>query len=186
MQKHARDDSKTLPAALDSMVDLGHYRIPDRINLTALGISFLGITAVSLGYSVPEAIGRALVGAVAFTVLLLVIHIVSPRAMGFGDVKLAPLLGLHIGWLGGDTVNTLTLIFICLFISAAVALAGGGVLIAARRSGHDLLPDPEEPRAEEAEPGTVAVKTYTSLPFGPALATATVVVTLFARQLLEL
>jgi polyhydroxyalkanoate synthase len=29
MQKHAHDDSKTLPAAVNAMVDLGHYRIAD-------------------------------------------------------------------------------------------------------------------------------------------------------------
>lgn len=38
--------------------------------------------------------------AVGWCLILLVIHLVSPRAMGFGDVRLAPVLGLALGWLG--------------------------------------------------------------------------------------
>jgi leader peptidase (prepilin peptidase) / N-methyltransferase len=42
-------------------------------------------------------------GAVAFGIFF-VIHIVSPRGMGFGDVRLAFLLGLSLGWLGWGEV----------------------------------------------------------------------------------
>ena len=46
------------------------------------------------------AFGRALLGgAVAFAVFF-VIHVVSPRGMGFGDVRLSFLLGCFLGWLG--------------------------------------------------------------------------------------
>ena len=33
-------------------------------------------------------------------VLFFVLHLVSPRGMGFGDVKLSFVLGLSLGWLG--------------------------------------------------------------------------------------
>ena len=45
----------------------------------------------------PRLIGAALVGAVVFAGVLLVLHLVSPAGMGFGDVKLGLLLGLYLG-----------------------------------------------------------------------------------------
>jgi leader peptidase (prepilin peptidase)/N-methyltransferase len=46
---------------------------------------------------------RLLVGAIcaaAWFVLFFLMNFASPRVLGFGDVRLAPLLGLALGWLG--------------------------------------------------------------------------------------
>jgi len=60
---------------------------------------------------------------------------VSPGALGMGDVKLAALLGLYLGWLGWSTV--LTGAVAGFVVQAALAL----VLLAARRVGRrDALP----------------------------------------------
>ena len=51
-----------------------------------------------------DAFGRGLIaGVVAFAIFFL-LHMVSPRSMGFGDVKLAFVLGLSLGWLGWGEV----------------------------------------------------------------------------------
>lgn len=83
-----------------SVVDLEHLRIPDRITFPTLGLVGLGIVGASLEQGVAGAISGAVVGAIAYFLLLLLAHLVSPRGMGFGDVKLALLLGAALGWLG--------------------------------------------------------------------------------------
>jgi leader peptidase (prepilin peptidase)/N-methyltransferase len=40
----------------------------------------------------------ALVGAAAYGVVLLALHLIAPRALGFGDVRLATLVGAVVGW----------------------------------------------------------------------------------------
>jgi leader peptidase (prepilin peptidase)/N-methyltransferase len=34
--------------------------------------------------------------------MLLVLHLISPRMLGFGDVRLATLVGLALGWCGWE------------------------------------------------------------------------------------
>ncbi len=85
-----------------SFVDLEHLRIPDRITFPALAVSVPVVVAVSLDHDLPESLRGALVGAVGYFVLLLVPHLAYPRGMGFGDVKLALLMGLFLGWVGWE------------------------------------------------------------------------------------
>ncbi len=184
-----------------SITDLYHYRIPDRITFPALAVCLALVAVVSLGYGEPAAIGQALVGAGVFFLLLFVPHMVSPAGMGFGDVKLALLLGLHLGWLSGDTITTIRLVLVALIIASVIGVVGGLTLGALRKRGLDLLPDPEatdadhaDSRADGADPdgaepepaavGTVVKAARAAFPFGPALAAATVVASLFAEQLL--
>ena len=87
---------------------------------------------------------------------LLIIHLVSPRGMGFGDVRLASILGLFLGWL------SLGHVALGLFAGFALGALVGGVLILARR-------------AERRQ----------ALPFGPFLAAGTVVTVLFGHHVLS-
>ena len=69
----------------------------------------------------------ALCGAV-WLLIFLSLHLISPRSLGFGDVRLSPLLGLALGWLG---------VWYCLlgFIAAnLIGLVVGGILIATKRA----------------------------------------------------
>jgi leader peptidase (prepilin peptidase)/N-methyltransferase len=102
------DDSWALPAYLVlagslvalSVIDLQHYLLPNRIvypMTLALVALFTLAAALDDDWS---ALGRgAAAGGVAFAVYF-VLHVVSPRSMGFGDVKLSFGLGLALGWLG--------------------------------------------------------------------------------------
>lgn len=173
-----------------SVVDLFHYRIPDRITFPAFGVCFALIVVVSVGYGEPGAIGWALLGAAIFFLGLFVPHLVSPAGMGFGDVKLALLLGLHIGWISGATITIVRLVLFTLIIASAIGVVAGLSLGALRRRGIDLLPDPEvDPVADDTGTDPTAVGTRVraasaAFPFGPALAIATLVTTLFAEQLI--
>jgi leader peptidase (prepilin peptidase)/N-methyltransferase len=77
-------------------VDLAHRRLPDALTLPALPVALLlllplGATAVLHG----------LAGAAVAAVAHAAVHLVAPRAMGAGDVKLAAPLGVVLaaaGW----------------------------------------------------------------------------------------
>ena len=71
-----------------------------------------------------SALGRgAAAGAIAFAIYFL-LHMVSPRSMGFGDVKLSFSLGLALGWLGWGEL------FLGLFLGFLYGAVIGVVLIA--------------------------------------------------------
>lgn len=80
-------------------IDLEHHRLPDRLVLTAAlssGVVLLVDAALTGSWS---SVLRGLSCAAAAFVVFLVMALISPSGMGFGDVKLAALLSLHTGWL---------------------------------------------------------------------------------------
>ena len=87
-----------------SAIDLEHYLLPNRILYPTDAAVIVLLAVASAGESDWGAFVRAAIaGAVAF-VIFFVIHIVSPRGMGFGDVRLSFLLGFSLGWLGWGEV----------------------------------------------------------------------------------
>jgi leader peptidase (prepilin peptidase) / N-methyltransferase len=81
------------------------------------------------------AYGRGLLGGVIAFAAFFVVHLVSPRGMGFGDVKLSFTLGLALGCVGwGEVVLGL---FLGFFYGALIGI----VLIATRlRSRNQAVP----------------------------------------------
>ena len=118
-----------------ALVDLEHYIVPNRILIVALA---LGVPLLVLPAAVDDRWGDvrgALVGAVVGLALLLVIHLVNPRGMGMGDVKLAGVEGLYLGFLGVRHV------LFGLFLGFLLGAVGGLVLIATGlRSRRDHIP----------------------------------------------
>ena len=114
-------DSWALPAYLVltaglvalSLIDLQHYLLPNRI-VFPLAVSMVVLLALgAAGDRDGSALVRALLGGGAGFVALGILHIASPRSMGFGDVKLTFVLGLALGWLGwGELVLGLFLGFL--------------------------------------------------------------------------
>ena len=76
-----------------SVIDFEYFLLPNRIvyPLAAGTLALLALAAV--GDDAWAAFGRAILGGVAATVTLGSLHLVSPRSMGFGDVKLASCSG---------------------------------------------------------------------------------------------
>ena len=143
-----------------TVIDLRVFRIPDRIVFPTLAVSLPLVVAVSLIYDVPRTIQFALLGAAAYFLLLFVPHLIYPAGMGFGDVKLALVMGLYLGWLAGSTGSAVYLIFVAMMLGCVLGVVFGlGVRLATRRTG--------------------------AFPFGPALAMATVVVVLFSEPIVR-
>jgi leader peptidase (prepilin peptidase)/N-methyltransferase len=123
------DDSWTLPAYLVLMgalvalavIDFETYLLPNRIvyPLTVAMIALLALgTAADDDLS---AYGRGLLAGVVAFAIFLVLHLVSPRSMGFGDVKLSFTLGLALGVLGWGEV--LLGLFLGFLYGAVIGLA---------------------------------------------------------------
>lgn len=109
-------------------IDLDTHRLPDAIVLPAYGVGavLLGGSAIAGGDL--EALARAAAGAGLLFAGYLLLALISPRGMGMGDVKLAGVLGLFLGFTGWAALAVGTL--------AAFVLGGivGIALIAAGRA----------------------------------------------------
>ncbi|MER6165707.1 prepilin peptidase [Streptomyces violaceorubidus] len=111
-----------------SVVDLKVRRLPDPLTLPLAGAALvlLGLTAL-----VPEHAGEwttAVLGALALGAGYLVLFLVNPAGMGFGDVKLALTAGAVLGWYGWPTLMLGT------FAGFLLGALYGGALLVARRA----------------------------------------------------
>ncbi len=166
-----------------SVIDLYVYRLPDRLMFPSIVLSLVAIVVASMAIGYPEAIWRSLAGGIGYFVFLLIAHLISPRGMGFGDVKLALLLGLHLGFTAGSRYEEWStvsrLVFYALFMGCVLGVVVGlSVALVRRFAGRDLVPDPE---AEGDQPAKLL---QNSFPFGPALAAATLIAVLFSDAVL--
>lgn len=108
-----------------SVIDIDHYRLPDRIVFPALGACIVLLAVASLVEGVPGALVGAAVGSVAYFGFLFVFFVVSPSGMGFGDVKLALLLGWVLGWTGAIDAVDGSLVETSVIDSLRLVLLGG-------------------------------------------------------------
>lgn len=83
-----------------ALIDLDVHRLPDAIVLPAYPVMTVLLTAASLATGDWAALVRAAIGGAILWVLYFVLMIAKPGGMGFGDVKLAGVLGAALAWLG--------------------------------------------------------------------------------------
>lgn len=114
-----------------SVIDLEHYIVPNRIVYPTLLAAVPALTIVALVDSRWGDLRGALIGAVVASGGLLVINLVNPRGMGMGDVKLALVLGLFLGWINVATVA------LGLFLGFLFGALGGLLLMLLRRRRRD-------------------------------------------------
>jgi len=83
-----------------ALIDLDTQRLPNAITLPSyvVGIVLLGGAALADGDLDPFV--RALIGMAALYGIYFLLVLAYPAGMGFGDVKLAGVLGLYLGYLG--------------------------------------------------------------------------------------
>lgn len=110
-----------------ALIDIDTHRLPNVIVLPAylVGLALLGAAAVLTGDL--AALGLAAIGAVATAGVYLVLALARPGGMGMGDVKLAGVAGLFLGWLG---LPELVLGTVAAFVLGGVY--GLGMLLAGR------------------------------------------------------
>jgi leader peptidase (prepilin peptidase) / N-methyltransferase len=163
-----------------STVDMFRYRIPDRVVFPTLLVGLLAIVVVSQHFDLPSAITRAVIGAVLFAGVLLLLAIMPGGGMGLGDVKLALVLGLFLGWLAVDISGVVVLVFVALMIGSMLGAVMGLVVGYVRvKTQREILPDPDLDEGEMLR----LPWTKQPFPFGPSLALATVVAVMLSNQL---
>lgn len=141
-----------------SVIDLRCYRLPDRIVIPTFVASVLIVIVESVRVGQPIRIGYAFAGGAVYFVFLLIVHLISPRGMGFGDVKLAAVMGLYLGWMADEYMTSVALVLWAMLVGFVLgSLAGLGFLIARRRSA--------------------------AIPFGPFLAFGTLTIVLLGPHL---
>jgi leader peptidase (prepilin peptidase)/N-methyltransferase len=108
-------------------VDLAEMRIPNRILYPGGALVAVLLVVASLAEGAGDALLRGVVVTLVAVAAFLALHLASPHGLGMGDVKLAALLGLAVGWLSWGAA--LLAVFVAFASGAVVAV----VLLAARR-----------------------------------------------------
>ena len=124
-----------LAGAVLSFIDIEHHRLPDRLTLPSylvVGVALLIPTLVSgqWGFYL-----RAWLAALAMFAAYFLLALIYPAGMGMGDVKLAGVLGLALGYLGWPFV------FIGFFAAFFVgAFVGVGLMVFAKAGRKSEIP----------------------------------------------
>ncbi|WP_102508600.1 prepilin peptidase [Sanguibacter massiliensis] len=139
------------------LIDVEHHRLPDAIVLPSIYVVVVGLAVVA---AVDGAAGRLVMSVVSAAVLYavyLVIAVVYPAGMGGGDVKLAALIGLVLGWYGIPAV------IVGWFAGFVVGGIVGVVVMVTRRSGRKTM-----------------------IPFGPAMIVGAAIGVLWGAELAQI
>ena len=107
-----------------AMIDLGVKRLPDAIVQPSYLVAVVLLVPAALLSGDLAAIARGAIAAATVFLLYLLISRFGP--MGWGDIKLAPLLGFYLGWLGWSAVA------VGVFAGFLLGGVGGTALMAAR------------------------------------------------------
>ncbi len=119
-----------------SAIDIEHHIVPNRIVYPVLGVTTPLLVGISLGEGTPRALVGAAAGGVAAFAIFFVIHLIQPQGMGFGDVRLAGVIGVYLGWLGaGDVARALDDVALGLALGFVLAAVWGLGLMAVGRAG---------------------------------------------------
>ncbi len=87
-----------------ALIDVDTRRLPDRVVLPAYPVLATLLLPAALLIEEPARLLGASLGCVGMLASYLALAVIKPGGMGLGDVKLAGVLGLVLGWLGWQQV----------------------------------------------------------------------------------
>ncbi|MGE0000306.1 MAG: A24 family peptidase [Ilumatobacteraceae bacterium] len=118
-----------------SWIDLRTKRLPREITYVTLAIGAPLLVVAALVRDEPRRIWTMAVGAGIALVFMGGLYVVSRGGLGDGDVRLSPLLGAYLGWLG------LGFVPVGLFLGFLFgAVVGVGAIIAGRAGRRSAIP----------------------------------------------
>lgn len=118
-----------------AFIDYDHLRLP-KVIVWPLGVAVAAALVLAAGIDDQwQRLGVAAACAAVELAFLLAVNLAQPRALGFGDVRLGPVLGLALGWLGWRYA------FWGFFVANALgALVGIGLVVAGRAGLRSRVP----------------------------------------------
>jgi leader peptidase (prepilin peptidase) / N-methyltransferase len=141
-----------------SGIDLDTFKLPRKIIYLGgvIGVVLLALATWldDLGW---EPLEKAALGALLAFAFFLLLHLLAPRSMGFGDVRLSAYLGWNLGWLG------LLHVPVGLFLGFLYGGVVGVVLMATKKAGRK-----------------------TAIPFGPYMAAGAMTAVLIGRTIIDI
>jgi leader peptidase (prepilin peptidase)/N-methyltransferase len=160
-----RDEPAAIPAycilcatlVAQTWIDLRTQRLPREITYTGIVLGGVALAVAALVLGEPERIWMAALGAAIALGAMWLIYVVSRGGMGDGDVRLAPLLGMFLGWLNPGIVLP------GLFFGFVAGAVVGVAMMAVDRAGR-----------------------RTAVPFGPFLALGTIVAIFVGQHFVDL
>jgi leader peptidase (prepilin peptidase)/N-methyltransferase len=111
-----------------TVIDLDHKLLPNRVVYPAFVVGWAGLVAAAIADGTTDRLLDAAIGSAIFGGTFFLIALIAPRGMGFGDVKLAFVLGTFLGY---TRLGLVPLGMFLAFLSGAVTgivvmLASGG------------------------------------------------------------
>ena len=143
------------------MTDIRSQIIPNKINLAFFVCALAAVSAVAAARGDAASIARACAAAALLFGAFWLLHTVSKQGLGGGDVKLAPSLGLVLGFFSWQAVLSAILLAFLLNGLAAVIVVTANFLKSHSRSSSQPWPPAKSPTPPK------------TLPFAPALACGT-------------
>lgn len=118
-----------------AVVDLERFLLPRAILYPTAGLVLAGLLVAAGAQGQWRRLGIAVLCAVGAFAVFFIINLVRPAWMGFGDVRLAALIGLALGWLGAGVA-------VVGFMAANLlgALVGIGLMMGGRANRKTALP----------------------------------------------
>jgi leader peptidase (prepilin peptidase)/N-methyltransferase len=116
-------------------IDLQHKRLPDRLVLPAYPVLAALLAVAAATGDTWGSFGRALLGGLVLFAVYLVLALINPAGLGGGDVKLAGVLGMALGWFGWGPVAVGG--FAGFFLGA---LIGGSTMLVGRAGRKTEIP----------------------------------------------
>jgi leader peptidase (prepilin peptidase)/N-methyltransferase len=144
-----------------SVIDAKTHLLPNEIVWPSFLAGLFVIFVISGQQDYANGIYSALLGAAVFAGFIGAAHLAYEPGMGRGDVKLSLTLGLFLGWLQPGLIDTTRLVLSTIFVALVGGGVGGLIYNLVRSRG----------RAE--------------IPFGPALAVATLASVLISGSVLD-
>jgi leader peptidase (prepilin peptidase)/N-methyltransferase len=139
-----------------TLIDIDVRRLPDAIVLPSYVVTVVLLLVPALVDGRWDDLLRAVLGGAALFAGYFLLAFINPRGMGFGDVKLAGVLGLYLGWLGWGVL------LIGAFARFLLGGAYGLVLMLAGRAGRK-----------------------TAIPFGPFMLGGALLAVLFGQDVVD-
>ena len=138
------------------LIDVEHHRLPDKLTLPSYPVVAILLLLPAIANGQWGEYGRAILGCVAMFVFYFLLALIYPAGMGMGDVKLAGVVGLALGFAGWA--------FVVIGLLAAFflgAVIGIGLMIGGKAGRK------------------------TAVPFGPFMIAGTIVGLVFAQDLVS-